>query len=451
MASSWLWVAAPLCGAAGVTFLACNSSGTALPPQDAGAAQDVVHFEGATPYDAGNVADSPGPADGGAEAEGGPPPRRLLLTYNGSSESEIVAFGLKSKAVDGRLTFGDSLGSAYAGTTAPWLLEQFDDVVGRLDAQQPWVLDATWSVAMNDLSDAGYAQGYSDPQAVLVGAGAKAYVLRYNRNLVAVLDTSLSPDGGAPAGSIDLTGEVQAGGDGYVQPVGGVYVAAQNRVYAVLGNIDRFDVVNQGYNLLCANTTPTVIAIDTTSDTLVDLNGAAPGDGWPLVGYNPAQGPTGFAYDPATGPAGRLLVLEAGCNEVDADGGVGALVKREVESIDLATGQATRLLDLTGGGFPYNLTYVDAHHAVVAADQVYAWDPTTTSLGAPIANAPESFVYDGAGNLVGMNTDYDADGGVTGYEVVSTALADGTATTLGTFEFTPTNGFPGGVALWPAP
>ena len=42
---------------------------------------------------------------------------------------------------------------------------------------------------MNDLTDAGYAQAYSDPQAVIVGAGAQAYVLRYNRNLIGVIDT----------------------------------------------------------------------------------------------------------------------------------------------------------------------------------------------------------------------------------------------------------------------
>jgi hypothetical protein len=412
----------------------------------------VVQFEAATPFDAGDFVDSPGPADGGPEAEAGPPPpSRLLLTYNGSASSEVVAFGLKSRAVDGRLTFPDSLGSAYAGTTAPWLLEQFNSVVGRLDAQQPWVIDATWNVAMNDLTDAGYAEGYADPQAVLVAAGAKAYVLRYTRNLVGVLDTSQSPDGGSPTGSIDLSSELQSAGDGYVQPVGGVYVEAQKRLYVVLGNINRTDVVDNGFVLLCASTTPTVVAIDTTTDTLVDLNGADAGNGWPLLGYNPAQGPTGFAYDSATGTNGRLLVLEAGCNELGADGGAGALVKREVEAIDLATGQASQLLDLTSNGFPYDLTYVDVHHAVVAADQTYAWDPTTTTLGATLANAPESFVSDGAGNLVGMNTDYDADGGVTGYDVVSTSLASGTVTKLGTFQFTLTNGFPGGVALWPAP
>ena len=109
------------------------------------------------------------------------------------------------------------------------------------------------------------------------------------------------------------------------------------------------------------------------------------------------------------------------------------------------------MLDLTASGFPYILTYIDAHDAVVATDQTYAWDPTTTTLGPALANAPESFVSDGAGNLLGMNTDYDADGGVTGYDVVSMALADGTVTTLGTFQFTLTSGFPGGVTLWPAP
>ena len=108
-------------------------------------------------------------------------PTRLLLSYNGGTQSELVAFGLQSGSVDGRLTFNDYLGGAYVGETAPWLLEQSTDVVGRLDPLRPWELDSTWSVAMNDKTDAGYAQPYSDPSAVIVAtgivAGSKAYVL----------------------------------------------------------------------------------------------------------------------------------------------------------------------------------------------------------------------------------------------------------------------------------
>jgi hypothetical protein len=449
-----LWLVAPAFGVASVLVAACNSGGTALPYQDGGPVHDsaVGTFDGPTPVEAGTFVDSAAPPDAGDAGEAGPPPpSRLLLTYNGSASSELVAFGLASKKADGRMTYPDPIGTAYVGATAPWLLEQTTDVVARLDAQEPWKIDASWNVAMNDLTDAGYAESYADPQAVIVNALGKAYVLRYTRNLVAVIDTTQAPDGGVPIASIDLSGELQAGGDGYVQPVAGAYVASQNRVYVVLGNIDRNDVVNDGYNLECASTTPTVIAIDTTHDALVDLNGAAPGNGFPLGGFDPILGPGAIAFDPSTGTSGRLLVLEAGCNEVAADGGVGALVKREVEAIDLATGTATELLDLTAGGFPGSLTYIDAHHAIVQTDTAYAWDPTTTTLGAAVANAPDSFAYDGAGNLVGLDSNYAADGGFEGFSVVSVPLDGGAPETLGTNPFTLTNGFPGGVALWPSP
>jgi hypothetical protein len=445
-------LAALLWSAAGVT--ACGDDTVAVLPQDAGTDHSVTTDGTApdAPFEVGTYVDSAAPDSGDAAA---PIPPRLLLSYNGQTQSEVVAFGLQSKAVDGRLTFDDYLGGAYVGTTAPWVLEESTDVVGRLDAQEPWVIDSSWNVAMNDLTDAGYAQPYSDPTAVVVGAGTKAYVLRYNRNLVAILDTSQNVDGGAPAGSIDLSGEVQTGGDGYVQPIAGVYVAAQQRVYVLLGNIDRFDVVDDGYDLLCTTSTPTIIAIDTTSDSLVDLNGTAPGHGWPLVGYSPVFGSGAMVYDPLTsadgGSYGRLLVLDAGCYTVTPDGGAGALTEREIESIDLGTGQATELLDLTSAPFPTSLTYVDAHHAVVQLDTAYAWDPTTTTLGPAIPNAPEAFAYDGQGHLLGVSGVYGPDGGMTGYSVVSVAVADGGVTQLGSDPFQLTNGFVGGAALWPAP
>jgi hypothetical protein len=451
MRKSWLWLVVPACAVA--AGIACDNQGTIPLPYQDGGPDSSVNFDGPTPFDAGMFVDSAAPPDGGGDAADAAvaPPSRLLLSYNGGTSSELVAFGMQSKAVDGRMTYGDYLGTAYVGPAAPWLLEQSTDIVARLDAQKPWVVDSSWSVAMNDLTDAGYAQSYSDPQAVLVGAGTKAYVLRYTRNLVGIIDTSATVDGGVPTGSIDLSSEVQAAGDGYVQPVAGVYVAAQNRVYVLLANINRNDVVANGFDLLCSTTTPTVVAIDTTSDTLVDLNGAAAGHGWPLVGFSPLLGPGALAYDGQTGANGRLLVLDAGCYGKAADGGVGALTKREVESIDLGTGAATELLDLTTQAFPSGLTTIDAHHAIVQLDMAYMWDPTTTTLGAAIPNAPDAFVYDGAGNLVGVKGNYGGDGGFEGYDVVSVTVAGGTVTKLGSNPFTLTGGFLGGVALWPAP
>ena len=116
MRKSFICLAAlACCGAAAA--VACDSQGTiALPYQDGGP-DTSTSYDGSTPFDAGMFVDSAAPADGGADASdaGPPPPSRLLLSYNGASSSELVAFGLQSKAVDGRMTYPDYLGTAYVG------------------------------------------------------------------------------------------------------------------------------------------------------------------------------------------------------------------------------------------------------------------------------------------------------------------------------------------------
>jgi hypothetical protein len=370
----------------------------------------------------------------------------LLLSYNGQTQSELVAFGMASKAVDGRLVYGDYIGSSYVTAQAPWLLVQSLDVVARLDGAQPWVVDSSWSVALSDGPDA--AGAYADPVATIVGAANKAYVLRYTRNEIAVIDPTQMVDGGAPTKTIDLSGLVQPAGDGVVEMTAGVYVPSQQRVYVLLANINRGNVGCNGFCLLCAATTPTVIAIDVTSDTLVTLPGADAGAGWALGGYNPAFGPGALAYDSQNS---RLLVLHAGCNQAENDGGVGPLVGREVEQVSLANGATQKLLDLNAAAYPQQLVYIDGHDAILQLDTAYHWDPTATTIGAAIPNAPDAFAYDGMGNLVGAASRFAADGGFSGYDVVSVRATDGTLTKLDSDPFSLTGGFLAGAQLWPAP
>jgi hypothetical protein len=443
-------LAATTGAAVGVGLTACGDD-TVTPGLDGGSDGTLGPFDGYAPFDAGIYVDNAAPPDG--SGDGGPgadaAARRMLLTYDTQGQSELVAFGLASSSVDGRLLYPASTGTAYVGGNSPWLLEQSIDVVGRLDTQQPWVVDSSWSVAMSDFTDAGFAQSQAYPGAV-IPAGSKAYVLRYDRNVIAVLDLSQIVDGGAPVGSVDLSGEVQAGGDGYVQPLGGVYVAAQQRVYVLLGNVNRFDTLTDGSDVTCTSSTPTVVAIDATTDTLVDLNGSAAGSGWPLPGYAPARGLDVLAYEPQTGPGGRLLVIEAGCYLPADDGGGGVLAKREVDAIDLTTGQTQVLLDLTASAPPKGLTYIDVHHAIVQLDSAYLWDPTTTSLGPVIPGAPDAFAYDGAGNLVGVKVNHAADGGFAGIDVISVRADGGAVTKLASNPFSLSGGSIGAVVLWPA-
>jgi hypothetical protein len=461
MKTRFLAAGALVASAAGL--LACGDD-TVVAPPDAGPDGSVV--SDATAADSGSpdvveTVDSSLDADAAETAP--PPPTRLLLSFNGASQSELVAFGLASHAVDGRLQYPDFIGTTATTPSSPFLLEQSLDVVARLDPLQPWVVRSSWSVKLDDAPDAGLSAGYADPVAIVTGAGSKAYVLRYTRNLIAVLDTSADVDGGAPAKTIDLSSQVQAGGDGYVEMTAGWFDPKSNYLYVLLANIDRNNVGCSGYCLLCSPTTPTLVAIDTSTDQLVDLGADAGSDagglGIALPGYSPAFGPTAMVYDPA---GNRLLVLQGGCTTTTADGGTGPVAGREVDSVSLTTGAATKLLDLSSAGYASAIYYLDAHHVVLQLDQTYVWDPTTTKLGAPIANAPESFALDAKGNLVGISPVVGADGGTTGaYQVVSVSPPDGGATPLGSQDpfyvdggdggNAYANGFPSGAQLWPAP
>ena len=392
---------------------------------------------------------SPGLDGGDASAPATP---RLLLSYNGSTSSELVAFGLQSGAVDGVYVYPDYIGATSVTPAAPWVLEQSTDIVGRLDPARPWVVQSSFRVALGDYApDAGFASAYSDPLAV-VAAGTKAYVLRYNRNTIAVIDPSQVVDGGAPASTIDLSAQVQAAGDGYVEMSGAHYDPPSKLLYLLLANIDRFDVAADGYTQLCSATHPTLVAIDTTTDAVVNL-GDAGTRGYSLPGYGAVFGAAPMVYDP---PNNRLLVLETGCKTAEGDGGVGPIAGRGVVSVSLADGAAQTVLDLTSAAYPSGIYYLDAHHTILQLDTAYTWDPTTSTLGPAIANAPEAFDVDPNGNLVGVTQTATADGGAGEWLVVSVNPADGGTATLGTNPFPMGDagvgpGYLGGAQLWPAP
>jgi hypothetical protein len=460
MKSSWIvFVGALVSSAAGL--LACTGDDNVAPGAEAGVDSAVTPEDGgsdSSTVDSSTSSDS-GAADSSSSTEASPgtdggdaaaPLTRLLLSFNGSNSSVLAAFGLQSGQTDGFLTYPDFIGTTSITPAAPWVLEQSTDVVGRLDPYHPWVVQSSWSVALDDYApDAGFSSSYADPLAV-VAAGAKAYVLRYTRNLVAVLDPSQIADGGAQPSTIDLSSSVQPAGDGYVEMSAGYYDPTSQRLYVLLANIDRFDVASDGYTQLCSATHPTLVAIDTTHDTLVSL-GDGGTSGYALPGYGAAFGAATMVYD---APNDRLLVLETGCNVGETDGGVGPMVGRGIVAVSLADGSAQTVLDLTADAYPSGLYYVDAHHAFIYLDTAYAWDPTTSTLGAPVANAPEAFDVDKQGNLVGITQATASDGGPGDWLVVSVNTTDGGVVTLGTNPFPSDSGVgPGylsGAQLWPA-
>ena len=398
--------------------------------------------------------------EGGTKPEGGKPeggavPQRVLVTANDSKTSELIAVDVAKKAVDGRLTFP----SKYATTDAhsslfPFLLGEYDNIVGRLDAVEPWRVDSSWNVLLSDAIKGGLS--YSDPVAVVVGGGGKAYVLRYNRNDIAVIQTSETVDAGKPIGTIDLSSLLQKNdADGTVEITAGVYVAAKNRLYVVLENIDQYAVSTTGYYDLCAGTVSTVVGVDTTTDKIVSLGGTGPGGAIALQGFNPVPG--GLAYDAA---GDRILLFEEGCYAPVGDGGAGAKSKGGVEAVSLGDNGTSVLLDVSsdfpaGSGYPSGIVYIDEAHAVLGFDfvgsEVYAWNPTQAKLGPKIPNAPDSFTYDGAGNLLGTLKKNDAGGNCVSESVVSVDVGTGQSTELALNPFTTMCPLIGGVDVWPHP
>jgi hypothetical protein len=394
-------------------------------------------------------ADSSVPSTCGSSA-GAPP--RLLLTVNNSNDSELAAFNLIDKKVDGRFAYPGFIGSTSSLGADPYVIEQANDVVARMNAQRPWEPLSTWNVAGNDAIDGGAPS--AQPVGIVVPTCTKGYVLRFNRNKIAVVDTTKTADAGAPESYVDLTSLLQAGDtDGMIDMTAAVYVPSKKRIYVVVGNYDRTTVGPPDYSLLCKSTKASILAIDETNGQLVSLGGTAPGGGIALEGYNPVVGAP-LVYDAA---GDRLLVVQGGCNDPAA---AGALVKRGVEEVNLATGQVKTLIELNDKGFPASFVFIDGSRAALTfffPNQAFLWNPSQTVLGPELPASLDYVSHDGKGNVVGaLRTTIDGGPGV-GIYSVPFAAGDGGAVDassmqkLGDNPFSTTGGFLGSAEVWPRP
>jgi hypothetical protein len=366
----------------------------------------------------------------------------LLLSYefDGYSTIEYAAFDLAEGKARGHLDYpsGFAGGTNVTSSRAPWVLEQNADIVVRMDPAQPWVPTGSWNVATPPPDAGGYA--YADPSSV-AETETEAYVALYNRDDIAVLDTTHAADAGSPSKRIDLSQLLQAGDeDGSLEVSGAFYDATTKRVWLVLGNIDEDTITAPDYELECvAGLTSTVVAIDTTTDTLVS------GLKYTLTGYDP----TSVTFDAASG---RLIIMEAGCAQ-KTDAGPGAISGRLIESLNLETGLSTTLYEGNSRGYPGGLLYVNQHLAFVSYGGVtYGWDPTLATLGSAITTTPDTFAWDGQG-LVGPRVNYLGDGGIGSIDVIEVEPLTGTVKTIGVSPVSQPdpNGFWTGVATWSTP
>ena len=447
----------------GSGFLACSSSSgggaTGFPDGGTGPAKDAASDVHASDAHGSADAAHDGETDAGTDAkphmEAAPPPdsgptRHVLVTYNGTANvanpTTMLAVNLTTGTIDGKILSADTEAiTDTSNASSAFFLEQ---TLNNMHIVGPTTF----------ASEGTYPVG-SDPYAVNVVAENQVYVLSYGSNTIDVFDLSTPPvDGGMPSATVDLSSLLQAGdADGEVEVTAAAYVASSKLLYVVLGNLNFSNTLDYmgSYDTLCASTTSTVIALDTTNNNAIhSLGGTALGGGITLQGYDPV-GPSGFYYDVA---GSRLLILEGGCNPPPtSDGGApGAVKQRGVEAIDLTTNTSSILLDASSQGFPGSMTYIDSSHAVLSfytsypTTEAFLWNPMQTTLGTAVTNAPSVFDYDGNGNLVGA-TLVLGDGGSETTSIVSVSLSSGAVTTLVADPLVLGMGSIGSVGVWPRP
>jgi hypothetical protein len=416
---------------------ACGGAENAGVPADAG--DDAPPDGTLTPSDGG--AEAAAPAEGGldassdAPADGSPP--YLLLSYGASSaaQSELAVFSVPQGETVAVLP-GIQQARNTIGAASPWAFDPQRELVLKMSAVQPWIVESSWSISA-DGRDGGPYAGPDWISVAETGSG-KAYVTRYSSNRMYVLDLGAVSDGGAPSTTIDLSSFLQAGDtDGLVDVAAAFYVASYDRVFVVLGNVDRNDVDPSGLPRCKTGLFSAIGMVQGATATVIP-------NPHQLFGMNPQT----LVYD-STDFA--LVVSSAGCSVIE-DGGI-APVGREISQMFLGNLLVTTLVDATSLGFPGSLVWIDGSDGFAEFGGVtYGWNPGV-ALGAVVPNAPDVFVWDGNGSLVGPRTTRASDGGVTGTDVLRVNPASGVTTVIGSNPISQPDpaGSWRGVDMWPHP
>lgn len=339
-----------------------------------------------------------------------PPSIALFLASNYATTAEMIAVDLDHGSVLGNLLSDDQDSLVDAREGHAFLLRRTAGEVQVLNPAQPWLVDHTVDVAPE--------AGTANPWAVVVPAGNKAYVVRYGQNSLSIID----PAAGSLLGEIDLSSYV-TDSDGLVDAFAGVFDPSTGRAYIGLQRVNQLDFGSPpDYVHACNDSHPAIVGIDTTDDSIVDLNGADPGEALEVESYNPWR----MLWDDA---AGRIVLLSVGC-AVTEDGGTSTRARRGVEAVDPETGTTEWLWSTDGLDRPGDLVWISGTEAIVGLDDASfmrtwrAWDPSTSQLGATLTGVPDVPVWDGARGLVGLAF------GSTSLDVVRYDLDEGTSAAL---------------------
>jgi hypothetical protein len=354
-------------------------------PSDAGTRPDAAR--GVAPNDAGGDAPEGDAGDGDAATETARP--YALFVGTDYQRGEFAVFDMEREALEGRAAIDDGDPVAYASGGLGYVLARKSGRAMLLDRNDPTSVARTFD--LNDAPDA--ASWSSNPRAMLLGVGSKAYALRYGSNVIRVVDVA----SGEARGTIDLSRFVAPGdADGLVEVEAGVFDPATQRAYVLL---QRIDVTDFGpapdYLGKCLATRALIVGIDATRDEVIDINGADEGDAIELEGANPGSLVADFE-------ASRLLVSATGCRVFEG-GTLGGRSRRGVEEVRLPSGETSWLYtpDVADTDRLSGVLFVDATRAFVRKGGAWhAWNPAQTALGDAAPWLPAAAVVDRRGRIV---------------------------------------------------
>jgi hypothetical protein len=327
---------------------------------------------------------------------------------------KVTAVDWASRTIAGSAVVSASFADAlpFASHGRAFLLERSGSKLLSMDPTRPWM-----STSTIDLSGADDSGRGTDP-VVVVNTAGKAYVPLYFKNSVAVVDLETKN----VTGTIDLSSFVdRSDPDGLTDVWDGAYDDSTHRAYFLLQRIAQDEIgIEPDRVPHCVGAPPLIIAVDTDTDHIIDLDVDGGHTAIALLGANPTALVADFG-------ARRLLVVDAGCYEAPdgglAEGGAdakAALVRqgRGIEAVDLTSTASSWRYRHSGPDRMSGLVWADTAHAFISTTDAayeshwFAWDPSTTVLGAEITNFPKFAPrLIGAGVIAGI-VPASADGGM---------------------------------------
>jgi DNA-binding beta-propeller fold protein YncE len=211
----------------------------------------------------------------------------------------------------------------------------------------------------------------SNPHDIVFAAPDKAYVTRYERPELLIVDPTVGPDcAGFERGTVDLPALADADG----LPEMDQALIVDGRLFVTVQRLERRNFFRPSDRSLLA-------VIDVATDQLVDSV--------TLTGTNPFSESAGLAVDARTG---KIAITEVGEFGRIGDGGIELVDPRTLRAEGFLVGES----DL--GGNVTDFVLLDAHHAYAilldpsAVSSVVRFDPTTRQVTASLVTAQEFLV-----------------------------------------------------------